>query len=127
MRRVHDLPLRRSTSPIFSLSWLATHLIDGASPIADITPASVHASNINIIVTFQGIDDRLAATVHTRYAYNADDIVFDRRFADIFHVDPATGRRYLDFESFHDTEPPLPTSARTIEVTGGASEERDRL
>ena len=58
----------------------------------------------NIIVTFQGIDDRLAATVHTRYAYNATDIVFDRRFADVVKVDAETGVRYLDFGPFHDTE-----------------------
>jgi inward rectifier potassium channel len=105
MRRIYDLPLRRATSPIFSLSWLATHTIDAASPIADVTPETLAAANLNIIVTFQGIDDRLAATVHTRYAYNADDIVFDRRFADIFRNDPETGRRYLDFDAFDVTEP----------------------
>ena len=105
MRRIYDLPLRRATSPIFSLSWLATHTIDAASPIADLTPETLAAANLNIIVTFQGIDDRLAATVHTRYAYNTDDIVFDRRFADIFRTEPATGKRYLDFDNFDVTEP----------------------
>ena len=122
MRRIHDLPLRRSISPIFSLSWLATHTIDDTSPLAGLTPDRLAGSGINLIVTFQGIDDRLAASVHTRYAYNADDIVFDRRFADLFHIDPATGTPYLDFERFHDTEPPLPVAAQLIEVTAGASE-----
>jgi inward rectifier potassium channel len=116
MRRVYDLPLRRTTSPVFNLSWLATHTIDDASPIADLTPATVTGSNVNIIVTFQGIDDRLAATVHTRYAYSGDDIVFDHRFADLFHIEPGTGVRYLDFAKFHDTEPVLPASARTVDV-----------
>lgn len=108
MRRIYDLALRRSTSPIFSMSWLATHTIDAQSPIADLTPETLAASNLNIIVTFQGIDDRLAATVHTRYAYNADDIVFDRRFADLIHTDPHTGLRYLDHDRFDVTEPALP-------------------
>jgi inward rectifier potassium channel len=111
MRRIYDLPLRRATSPIFSLSWLATHTIDAASPIADLAPETLAAANINIIVTFQGIDDRLAATVHTRYAYNSDDIVFDRRFADIFRNDPDTGRRYLDFDRFDITEPAVSAAA----------------
>jgi inward rectifier potassium channel len=124
MRRIYDLPLRRATSPIFSLSWLATHTIDGQSPIADLTPEGLAASNINLMVTFQGIDDRLAATVHTRYAYNVGDIVFDRRFADLFNTDPETGRNYLDFEKFDDTEPPLPTSARVIEVTATSGADR---
>jgi inward rectifier potassium channel len=116
MRRIYDLPLRRATSPIFSLSWLATHTIDAASPIADLTHDTLAASNINLIVTFQGIDDRLAATVHTRYAYNVDDIVFDRRFADLFHIDPTTGGRYLDFERFDDLEPELPAAAQAVEL-----------
>src|SRR6185295_564396 len=120
MRRIHDLVLRRSTSPIFSLSWLATHTIDAASPIADLTPETLATANVNFIVTFQGIDDRLAAAVHTRYAYNADDIVFDRRFADLFHIDAETGRRYLDFDAFDVTEPALPAAAQTIEVTSAA-------
>jgi inward rectifier potassium channel len=124
MRRIYDLPLRRATSPIFSLSWLATHTIDAQSPIADITAESIVASNINIIVTFQGIDDRLAATVHTRYAYNIGDIAFDRRFADLFNVDPDTGRRYLDFEKFDDTEPVLPASARLVEVATASAVDR---
>jgi inward rectifier potassium channel len=114
MRRIYDLPLRRATSPIFSLSWLATHTIDAASPIADLTPETLAAANLNIIVTFQGIDDRLAATVHTRYAYNTDDIVFDRRFADIFRTEPATGKRYLDFDNFDVTEPALPRGAQVV-------------
>ena len=116
MRRIYDLTLRRSTSPIFSLSWLATHTIDADSPLADLSPEAIAASNVNIIVTFQGIDDRLAATVHTRYAYNADDIVFDHRFADLFHVELETGRRYLDFDKFHDVEPVLPAAAAAVEV-----------
>jgi len=120
MRRVHDLPLRRTTSPIFSMSWLATHTIDAASPIADLTPETLDAANVNIVVTFQGIDDRLAATVHTRYAYNAQDIVFDHRFADIFHVDPETGQRYLDFDVFHTIEPVLPAPAAVVEVVEAA-------
>ena len=114
MRRIYDVPLRRATSPIFSLSWLATHTIDADSPVADLTPDTLATSNVNLIVTFQGIDDRLAATVHTRYAYNVDAIVFDRRFTDLFNTDPETGQRYLDFEKFHDTEPPLPASAQSV-------------
>lgn len=120
MRRVYDLPLRRSTSPIFSMSWLATHTIDAQSPIADLTPDTLATASVNLIVTFQGIDDRLAATVHTRHAYNAEDIVFDRRFADIFLTDPETGGRYLDFEVFHETVPVLPASAEVVEVNASA-------
>lgn len=120
MRRIYDLPLRRATSPIFSLSWLATHTIDDASPLAGMSREAIAASNMNVIVTFQGIDDRLAASVHTRYAYNTDDIVFDCRFADLFGIDDRTGHRFLDFERFHDLEP-VARAADTVSLPAPAA------
>jgi inward rectifier potassium channel len=102
-RRIYDLPMRRSTSPIFSLSWVVYHEIDDNSPLAGMTAEDLAARGMNIVVTFQGIDDRLAATVHTRYAYNPQDVRFDHRFVDIFAIDPETGMRYLDFGPFDET------------------------
>jgi len=110
MRLIHDLKLRRSTSPIFSFSWSVYHDLDETSPLFGVTAESLASSSVNFVVTFQGIDDRLAATVHTRYAYNAEDVVFDRRFVDILRVDPDTGARYLDFEPFHDHVAPADAS-----------------
>jgi inward rectifier potassium channel len=114
MRRIHDLALRRTTSPIFALSWVAQHTIDESSPLHGITPENLATSTANIVVTFQGIDDRLAAAVHTRWAYNLDDIVFDHRFVDIIKID-ASGTRYLDFTQFDATEP-LPASAGSVAI-----------
>ena len=104
VRRIHDVALRRSVSPIFALSWTAYHTLDETSPLFGIDPATVHNGSMNLIVTFQGIDDRLASTVHTRWAYNPEDLVFDRNFVDIIKHDPETGARYLDFAQFHATE-----------------------
>lgn len=105
VRRIYDLPLRRTTSPIFNLSWVAYHVIDATSPLYNLRIEEMRAAAANVIVTFQGTDDRLAATVHTRYAYNLDDLVFDHRFLDIFKIDTVTGARYLDFAHFDSTEP----------------------
>jgi inward rectifier potassium channel len=117
VRRIYDLAMRRSTSPIFNLSWVVYHDIDAASPLFGCTVEDMTARGMNILVTFQGIDDRLAATVHTRYAYNPDDLRFDHRFVDIFAVDPDTGRRYLDFAPFDQTVP-VTASARDPAAAG---------
>jgi len=108
LRRIYDLELRRTTSPIFNLSWTVYHVIDERSPFHGVTAESIRNGSPTVIVTFQGIDDSLATVVHTRFAYNPDDIVFDRRFADIIKTDPDAGVRYLDFAPFHTTEPLLP-------------------
>jgi inward rectifier potassium channel len=104
MRRVYDLPLLRSTSPVFALSFLVVHPITDGSPLAGRTPEKLREQSANVIVTFTGIDDRLAASVHSRYVYTWEDIEFERRFADLFKNDPATGQRYIDMQPFHDTE-----------------------
>jgi inward rectifier potassium channel len=107
MRRVYDLQLKRTTSPVFALSFLVVHPIDEASPLYGATQENILANGTNIVATFTGIDDQLAATVHSRYLWTTTDIVFDRRFVDLFKRDEL-GRRYLDLGPVHETEPLAP-------------------
>lgn len=104
MRRVYDLPLRRSTSPVFAMSFLATHPIDETSPLFKIGAPALREGNANLVVTFTGIDDQLAASVHARYMWTWNDIVFDHKFEDVLRTD-AQGKRYLDLAYIHDTKP----------------------
>ncbi len=105
MRRVYDLPLRRATSPVFALSFLAVHPIDARSPLHGVTSDQLRDAGTNIIVTFTGIDDQLATNVHARYVWNWNDLVFEHRFVDLFKVDAETGARYIDLEPLHETVP----------------------
>jgi inward rectifier potassium channel len=104
MRRVHDLHLRRATSPVFALSFLVVHDIDEHSPLHGMSAVHLRETNLNVIATFTGIDDSLAATVHARYMWSWTDIVFDQRFVDMLRTDDH-GKRYLDLAPIHDTEP----------------------
>jgi inward rectifier potassium channel len=104
MRRIYDIPVRRNTSPVFALTFLVVHDIDDKSPLYGMTPEQVKSVATNIVCTFTGIDDQLAAAVHARYLWGENDVVFDRRFVDLFRVDE-NGKRYLDLAPFHDTEP----------------------
>jgi inward rectifier potassium channel len=103
-RRVYDLALRRSTSPVFNMSFLAVHPIDEASPLFGTTAVQLREQNTNVVVTFTGIDDSLAQSVHSRYLWTWSDILFDRRFVDMLKRDE-DGTRYLDLAPLHDTEP----------------------
>ena len=104
VRRVYDLALRRNTSPVFALSWTVYHPIDSSSPLHGATAESMARENANIFVTFTGIDDSLAAAVHSRFVYVAEQIHFDELYADIIHRD-ADGNRYLDYAYFDQTRP----------------------
>lgn len=108
LRRVYELPLRLRVQPNFSLSWSAVHVIDEASPLHGIEPGDLDNKG-NLMVTLQGIDDRLAATVHARWVYQPEDLLFDHKFVDIIGIEP-DGTRFLDFARFHDTEPMPPST-----------------
>ena len=110
MRRVYDLKLRRSTSPVFALSFLVVHVIDEESPLFGVTPEILREQLANVVVTFTGIDDQLATNVHARYVWSVDDILFDHRYADLFKLDE-NGKRYIDLGPLHDSYPIAPRAA----------------
>ena len=103
-RRIYDLTLRRATSPLFALSWTAFHTIDATSPLHGVTAELLAERDASIIVTFTGIDDALAVTVHARTTYPWPSIVWNQRFVDIIKGDPVRKVRYLDYAAFHDVE-----------------------
>lgn len=101
MRRFHDLALMRARTPMFGLTWVVMHRIDEISPLYRATAQTLAAESAEIVVTLIGLDATFAQTVHARHSYVAGDIVWNRRFADILHVDE-DGRRIVDFRRFHD-------------------------
>jgi inward rectifier potassium channel len=103
-RRVYDLHLRRSTQPVFALSFLCVHVIDDRSPLYGVTARQLRETEVNLVVTLTGIDDQLASSVHSRWLWTWNDIQFDRRFADMFAKDEH-GHRILDLGPIHDTVP----------------------
>jgi inward rectifier potassium channel len=102
LRRLIDLKLTRSDSAMFAITWTVFHVIDESSPLFGATRESLDAEKAALVVTMIGIDDTLSQTVHARHAWNASEILFDRRFVDVI-TENADGSRTLDLTKFHDT------------------------
>ncbi len=103
-RRFYDLKLERSRSSLFALSWTMMHRIDETSPLFGVDAAALAAQQARLLVSITGIEESLAATVHARFDYAHDAILFGQRFVDV--VRPASdGRVYIDLARFHDVEP----------------------
>lgn len=101
MRRFYDLELVRSRTPIFALSWMVMHPITEKSLLYGVTPDSLVADEMEIIVTLTGIDETVSQTIHSRYAYTAQEILWNAHFVDIISKLP-DGRRVVDYTRFHD-------------------------
>jgi inward rectifier potassium channel len=104
MRRFHDIQLVRSHTPVFSLSWTAMHQILPSGLLDGDTVETLRRDRAEIIVTFTGLDETLAQTIHARHTFSADDIHWNHRFADIL-LTRANGRRVIDFNKFNMIHP----------------------
>ncbi len=104
MRRLVDLPLLRSMTPLFAMTWSVIHEIDENSPLHGRDAKSYEEDGIRFIVSMTGIDATFSQTVHARHIYLHDDIRWQHRFVDI--VDNTdSGRLRIDYMRFHDTTP----------------------
>jgi inward rectifier potassium channel len=100
-RRLRDLPLIRSYTPVFELSWSVLHVIDEASPLFGCSPEALAECQATLTVLFSGHHESYREDVHVRHLYEARDIAWNVHFADIFCTLP-DGRRALDYGRFDE-------------------------
>ena len=102
IRRVHDLKLTRSKSPIFSLSWTAMHVIDETSPLWGIPEDELEDHVLAIIIVLLGHDATYGQTSHARKLYYPENIRVNHRYVDVIHQ-LEDGRMMIDYTIFHET------------------------
>jgi inward rectifier potassium channel len=103
MRRLYDLKLVRSDTPLFGISFTALHPIDSTSPLAGHTAESLEREQARFIVTLTGLDGTTGQTIHARHLYEARHVVHNARFVDVLSTAP-DGRLLIDYTKFHDVE-----------------------
>jgi len=104
VRRMHDIRLVRPESAAFALSWLCVHPITKDSLLYGQTQESLKEGRTEIYCSLTGLDETFNQTIHSRHSYNADEIVWGRRFEDIIGPLP-DGRMGVDYTRFHHTQP----------------------
>jgi inward rectifier potassium channel len=102
-RKLLELPLARSSVPLFPMVLTLTHEIDEHSPLAGMDDQAVTDSDVTIIVSLEARDPQLAATVYDMKAYFARDIRWGMRFVDA--VSQENGRATADLRRLSLVEP----------------------
>ena len=124
LRKLIDLPLRRSRSPMFRLSWTVMHDLDAGSPLADVDWSAVHASTggrlVGLNVTLVGHDGTYNQTIYAQYTYQPEDVHLGHRFVDVVSQLP-DGRMAIDFSRFHDTVPEAAAPSSPVSAAAPAS------
>jgi inward rectifier potassium channel len=97
-RRFYELPLERQRVAFFPLSWTIVHPIDEHSPLHGVTREELLAADAEFLVLLTGVDETFSQTVHTRSSYQADEVLWNVRFADIFQHPEAGEPLSIDVE-----------------------------
>ena len=98
-RKIYDVTLVRAHIPIFSLTFLAQHIIDENSPFYGETHQSFVEKEAFVIITITGLDETISQTVHARYIYTFDEIIWGGKFKDVLCKDKQ-GKTYIDYNNF---------------------------
>ncbi|MEX1362618.1 MAG: ion channel [Nannocystaceae bacterium] len=102
MRRLVDLPLLRSTTPMFAMTWTVLHTLDESSPLHGYDRVRLEQERVRFIVSMTGIDGTFSQVVHCRYIYGHQDVRWWHRFVDVVSTTD-DGRLCIDYRQFHDT------------------------
>jgi inward rectifier potassium channel len=104
IRRVVDLPLRRSTQPTFNLGWTIMHAIDESSPLFSETADSLRESDAAFVISMSGTDESTGQMLAARADYVHADVHWNSTFRDIL-VEDADGTLHIDYAKFDDVQP----------------------
>jgi len=107
LRRLYDLKLTRSSTPLFFLSWTIMHPIDETSPLYGKTGEMLANAGAQLVVILMGFDETVSQTIHARQVYFAQNILWNQRFVDVVTAQ-TNGDRAIDYDHFHNVVPFVP-------------------
>jgi len=99
-REFDQLALERDSVIFMPLHWVIVHPIDDKSPMRGMTEASFAASEPEFVCMITADDETFAQTVHARTSYDARDVIWGARFADMYVADDA--HVAIDWSRLHD-------------------------
>jgi inward rectifier potassium channel len=85
-RKYIPLTLERPTVLFLPLTWTLVHPITAESPFFGKTAADLERMQAEVLIVMKGFDETFGQTVHARYSYRYDEIVWGAKFALAFEV-----------------------------------------
>ena len=80
------LRLERDKIMLFPLTWTVVHPVDGESPLSGKSAADLEGLQAEFMVLVKAWDETFSQTVHQRYSYRYNEIVWGGRFAPAFSI-----------------------------------------
>eukprot|EP01037_Dinobryon_pediforme_P000925 gene926-932_t len=103
VRRFYPLEVERKKVSVLTLNWTVVHPLDENSPLNQMTADDMEKSEAGFAILLRAFDDTFSQTVHTRTAYQHNDIIWGAKFKPVFDRD-TDGRIVLDLSKISDHE-----------------------
>lgn len=103
-RKYVPLALERPSVLFLPLTWTLVHPITADSPFFGKTAADLERMQAEVLIVMKGFDETFGQTVHARYSYRYDEIVWGAKFALAFEVTDSGGLR-IEVDKVSVTEP----------------------
>ena len=103
VRRFYPLKLQFDRIIAFPVVLTLRHVIDESSPLYGMTQEDMVKSDTRLMASIVCIDTVIPAPVQSANDYSYEDILWNRRFAEIYSATP-DGRLTVDYSRIHDTE-----------------------
>ena len=103
VRKFYGLKLEYNTINFFPTAWTVNHPIDDKSPLYGLTQNELKARGAEFLVLLKGFDDTFSTTVHDRFSYTAEEVIYGAKFVSIYGVDEE-GNGTVALEKISDYE-----------------------
>ena len=104
VRRFYELELERNRVVFFPLSWTVVHPIAPGSPMFGLTHSDLVEADAELLVLLIATDETQSQTVHSRSSYEADEIVWGAKFANMLMRSESEGIVGMNLSQIHDIE-----------------------
>mgnify|MGYP005666431707 CR=1 FL=1 len=96
VRRFAKLELEREKVSLFPLNWTIVHPIDDNSPLYRLVCDDLTRMQTEILILIQGYDETFAQNVHLNSSYTCQEILWDVKYAKMYHAIEGQTLLYLD-------------------------------
>jgi inward rectifier potassium channel len=103
VKKFINLKLEYSKINFFPSAWIVNHPITESSPLYGMTEQDLTERQAEFMILLQGFDDTFSQTVHSRYSYYFNEIVWDAKFKNIYGVDD-NGRTTVAMDGISEYE-----------------------
>jgi inward rectifier potassium channel len=102
VRRFYPLRLQFDHLISFPAALTLRHVIDETSPLFGLTPHDLKLTDSRMLASIACVDPVIHAPVQSQTEYLHEQIVWNRRFAEMYTED-SIGRYTVDYSKLHDT------------------------